>query len=192
MRSWPASNGMSNLLPKAEKDSILRLYRKRFLALVFLSIMGLVVAGAALLFPSFVVLKSDEALLTSKRDTLGSHETTQIASTLASTIADINKRLAVFPNKVVPSPLLAQFVDPVLKVKTDAVHITNFTYTQDPKRAVDNIQVSGTTNSRADLLSFADKIKAVDGFTNVTVPIASFIKDSNVTFTISAVITPPK
>lgn len=183
---------MSNLLPPNEKTAILHLYRKRFLVLCLLTLAGLALAGSALLFPSLYYIKSQESVFAEKRDELSGQETNKIAATLATTIADINARLNVFSNTAVASPLLGSFIDPVLKIKTNAVHITNFAYARAEKGNDVNIQVSGTTDSRADLLLFADKMKTSGRFANVNVPIASFIKDSNVTFTITASLVPAK
>lgn len=182
---------MSNLLPTREKTAIIKLYRRRFLSIVFFVGMGLFVVGGILLFPSIFVLKGSEAVLAAKRDALGGHETTKVETALASTITEVNKKLSVFPDVILPSPILGNFLDPILKVKGDAVHITNFSYGAQNAGEI-TISISGTTNSRADLLAFADKLKSNPHFKNVTVPIASFIKDANVTFTIGAVLIPGK
>ena len=50
------------------------------------------------------------------------------------------------------------------------------------------VSVQGTADSRADLLAFADKVRAIDSFTSVNVPITSFIKDTDVPFTLTAVV----
>lgn len=180
---------MSNLLPYSEKKKILGMYRKRFLALVFFSAAFILFSGAVLLFPAYVVLKDSAGSLTEKRDQLKKDETAALQGTLAKTISDINKRLAVFPDTAILSPVIGTFVRPVLTTKTPAIHITNMGYTVGDSGTI-NVQISGIAASRSSLLSFADALKATNGFKNVTVPISSFIKDSNVTFTISAVLDP--
>lgn len=177
----------TNLLPPIEQKSVLHMYRKRFLALVFFSVAFLLLSGAVLLLPSYIVLRNNAEVLIIKRDQLQKEETSSIQGTLATTIADINKRLAVFPDVVMPSPVVGTFVAPVLKRKTGAVHITNLSYNTADGGGI-SLQISGTAASRSDLLAFADALKTEKGFKNVTVPISSFIKDSNVTFSITAML----
>ncbi|MBP7804651.1 MAG: hypothetical protein KA052_00305 [Candidatus Pacebacteria bacterium] len=178
---------MSNLLPQTEKKKILGMYRKRFLALVFFSAAFILLSGAVLLFPAYIVLKDTASSLTEKRDQLKKDETAALQGALAKTISDINSRLAIFPDVVTASPIIATFVRPVLETKTAAINITNMGYATGEGGAI-TVQISGIAGNRSSLLSFADALKATKGFKNVTVPISSFIKDSNVTFTIGAVL----
>lgn len=178
---------MSNLLPKYEKVMILRLYRNRFIALAFTCLIGLAIISIALLAPSYLLLKSNQITLTAHRDTLANYETSKVAQSLAATVTDINHRLGVFPDtEVTSSPLIAGLLDPVLKAKTAQIHLSNFTYTIDQKTKQVQIQISGIADSRGDLLAFAETLKQGNSFSNVMVPIASFIKDANVNFTVTA------
>jgi hypothetical protein len=179
---------MSNLLPQQHKISMLRLYRKRLIAVAFFALAFLAVASILLLSPSYLFLHAGEIVLTTKRDTLAGYETSKIATTLAGTVADINSRLRVFPDISPASPLIAGMIDPILKVKGPAVHIDSFDYTPGVTSIQAKIRVSGTADSRVDLLAFADKVRNIGNFTSVSVPITSFIKDSDVTFTLSAVV----
>jgi hypothetical protein len=180
---------MSNLLPPKEKHLLVRMYRTRLATLFFVSGAALFVVGSIVLMPSLLLLKSDQIILTSKRDTFANFETNKIAQSLAATVSDINARLAVFPGKpVTASPLIAGLLDPALRSKTSAIHLTAFSYDPGNKGTEAKIKISGVADSRADLLLFAEKLKATRSFTNVTVPITSFIKDADVTFTASATV----
>jgi hypothetical protein len=179
---------MTNLLPTFQKKSIRALYRKRFFALVFLSVAALAIAAILLALPSFLFLKSSEIVLVAKRDTLAAYETSTIARTLASAVADVNSRLAVFPSSETASPLIADFMNPVLLAKTKAIHLIGFSYEKGTKPNTASVKITGTADSRVALLSFADKLKKVGSFSDVNVPIANFIKDSDVPFTITATV----
>src|SRR4051812_46152252 len=119
---------MSNLLPQEEKKAILSLYHKRFLTLIFFGAAMLLVISSMLLFPAYIALKSNETLLTQKRDSFKNQESANVEGALGSTIAKINSKLNVFPDVFVSSPIIGGLVDPVLKIKTQAVHITNMTF----------------------------------------------------------------
>jgi hypothetical protein len=179
---------MSNLLPPAQKKSILRLYRKRFISLAFISVLSLVAIGALLLLPSLYVAHSSEQLLTQKRDVLASNDTSTITKSLGASINDINSRLNVFSTSAPTSPLVADVINPILGVKTAAVHITNITYTLGAKDTQADVDISGTADSREALLAFSDQLGEISTFSNVAVPISSFIKNANVTFTVSATV----
>ncbi len=178
---------MSNLLPKNQKKAILGLYRKRFLGLLFLAIFLVAAASIMLMLPSFFFEKTSETLLTQKRDMLAGHETNKIAQTLASSIKDVNGRLGVFSETMPASPLLASFIDPVLRAKGPTIHIAEFVFTGDGKQSA-KIQISGRSANREDLLAFVGALKTINGFSAVNLPIASFIEDKNVSFTISAAV----
>lgn len=180
---------MSNLLPQQSKQALLSFYRMRFLALVFgaLGVLGL--ASALLLLPSYLFLHSNEIVLRTKRDTLAGYETSKIAATLASTVNDINFRLKVFAAAGPASPLVSSFIDPVLKAKGSAIHITEFDFSPGVTSLEAKVRVSGTADSRVALLAFADKVRTIGTFASVSVPIANFIQDSDGAFTLSATVT---
>ncbi len=165
------------------------MYRKRFVAIVFLSLAALLVAAVLLVLPSFLFLKSNEIVLSAKRDTLAGYETSSIVRTLTSSIADVNKRLSVFPASETASPLIADFMNPVLLAKNGSIHLIAFSYTRSAKPNQATVKVTGTADSRVALLAFTDRLKKVGSFSDVNVPITNFIKDSNVPFTVSATVT---
>ena len=164
------------------------MYRKRFLAVGFLTATVLLLASAVLAMPSLLFLKSSEIVLTAKRDAFASYETSSTARTLSIAVADVNARLAVFPPTETASPLIADFMNPVLLAKTPSIHLIGFSYQAGTKKTEANVKITGTADSRVALLSFVDRLKKVGSFGGVNVPITNFIKDSNVPFTVTATI----
>ncbi len=178
---------MSNLLPESHKASVIRLYRKRFLTVAFFALAILSLIGAGLLLPSLFLAKNDEAVLVQKRDTLGARETSSIAHSLALSISTINQKLGVFSATVPASPVIGSVIKPMLGVQGNSVKISMINFDLVPDQpGIARIRISGTAESRETLLAFTDRIKALPGWTAVDLPIMSFIKNSNVTFTISA------
>lgn len=180
---------MSNLLPPEQKKSLLHLYRMRFFAVVFIAIICVAAIGIAALIPSFFVSKESEATLTASRDVLASHETSSIQKSLSQSIIDINDRLSVFSGSWFTSPILADFVDPILSAKPAGLRLTDLSFTPDKSGMTAKVEISGVANNRELLLAFGDKVKQLPNFSNVDIPITSFIKDSNVTFTITGTLT---
>ena len=180
---------MSNLLPQEYKNSITRLYRKRFLSIVFLSIGAVFLIGVGLLVPSLSLSEGNESTLQRQKETLSSHETSDIARSLSISIGEINQKLNVFSAKVPASPVIEDCIKPILSVQGSDVKINDFNFELVPDSpSTARIKVSGVAQSRETLLAFTDRIKLLKGMSNVDLPIMSFIKNANVTFTISAVV----
>ena len=179
---------MSNLLPQPHKVGLLKLYRKRYLSLAMLAVALLSLVAILLLVPSYFYLRSNQIILTTTHDTLSGYETTGIATQLAQSVTEINSRLSVFPAVSPVSPLIAGLINPILQVQSPAIHITEFDFAPGVTAIQAKVSVQGTANSRADLLAFADKVRGLDSFTSVDVPITSFIKDTDVPFTLTAVV----
>lgn len=180
---------MSNLLPQEYKKSITRLYRKRFLSVLFFSLSFIFVAGVGLLIPALSLSKANESALQKQKQVLGSHETSGIAHTLSKAISEINQKLNVFSAKVPASPVIKDFIQPIISIQGDNVKISSFNFELLPESIVSaRIKVSGVAQNREALLAFTDRVKHLPGVSNVDLPIMSFVKNANVTFTISAVI----
>ena len=179
---------MSNLLPPKNKLALLKLYRKRYVSLAFFSLAALSVVAIVLLLPSYLYLRSSQIVLETEYDTLSSYETSTIAAQLAATVTDINGRLAAFPATSPASPLIAGMIDPILQVESPAIHIAEFDYAPGITSVQAKISVSGIADSRTDLLAFADKVRNIASFTSVDVPITNYIKDTDVPFTLTAVV----
>jgi hypothetical protein len=179
---------MSNLLPAAEKKRIVESYRTRFSALIFLSAMILALTASVFLLPSLFFLKNAESVFAGERDSEHGRGIRKVQDTLAATTADLNIRLAALPQAEIASPMVGAFIDPVLKMKTPAIHITDFEYSGADTAGNVIVLVSGTALSRATLLSFADKLRVKDHFVHVSVPIETSTSGSSVAFTISAVL----
>jgi hypothetical protein len=178
---------MSNLLPEQEKKAILSMYRKRYSIVFLFYISGVIVVSSVLLLPSYFLSKVIDTASIEKKATVSARETIGVQASLTKLVANINARLDVF-NTVQPrSPIVDGFIDPVLAVKTEGVHILTLTYTVvADKKTTASIQIGGSAADRQALLTYADSLKKIPNITNVNVPLSSFIKDQNVPFAITA------
>lgn len=180
---------MSNLLPKKEKDEIAKLYKTRFISVALFSLSALSLAGSVLLFPSYYSLESTENALIEKKNSYSGRETTGINGSLTTALTDVNARLAVFSDQNPASPIVHSFIDPILSAKTSLVRITDLSFSADPKNVKSaEVKISGTTSNRDALLEFSNALSRTSGVSNVSVPITSFLKNSDLMFTISATV----
>jgi hypothetical protein len=181
---------MSNLLPQEYKKSILRLYRMRFMSVVFLALSMIFVIGVGLLIPSLSLSKNNEVTLQKQKEVMSQHETSAIARSLSQSISAINQKLNVFSAKVPESPIVQSFIKPILSVQGSDIKIQSFNFELLPDSTGGaRVKISGVAQNREALLAFTDRIKLLKGMSSVDLPIMSFIRNANVTFTISAVIT---
>jgi hypothetical protein len=180
---------MSNLLSSKEKKEIVSLYRRRFMSVALSFFAGLCLIGSLLLFPALIYVKSNQTILTARKNSFAGRETSGLQGSLTKALTDINTRLGVFPDSAPASPIVHSFIDPVLSAKTSSIRITDFSFAGGTNNATQaNVQVSGVATSREALLTFSKDLGKIAGVSNVTVPITSFIKDTNVMFTVSATI----
>ena len=178
---------MSNLLPQEYKKKIVRLYRKRFLSILFFTLAVFFFVGVGLLIPSLLLSTGNESTLQKQKELLSLRETTAIARSHSASISAINQKLNVFSTKVPESPIIQGFIKPILSVKGEQVQIQNFNFELTSNSTTSaRITVSGVAQSRETLLEFTDRIKLLKGIHTVDLPMMSFIKNANVTFTISA------
>ena len=180
---------MSNLLPYNEQQHIVHMYHARFATVAIFALGALLVFASALIVPSLLLSRGTEAAIIARRDALAGRETNTIEKNLTQTVDDINTRLAVFRPTLPNSPLLQSFLEPVLDAKTPSIQIAQMGFTTDPKKpGVAAISISGVANTREALLDYAAKLRGIDGVHDVLVPIESFLKGSNESFTISATV----
>ena len=180
---------MSNILPQKQISKIARLYRKRFMVVVFTSVTILFLVSCVLIAPSLYFAKQNEIALTAKKAQLDQLETGSYRTSLTASIADINDRLQVFGPTPAASPVIGSFVNIVLAAKTPAVHIDEMHSILDEKNSnAADITVKGTADSREALLYFADTLRGYSSVSNLDVPIDTFIKNTDVPFTLTATV----
>ncbi len=179
---------MSNLLPKEEQHTIIRLYRLRYVVVGIIFLAGICFASALLLFPSFFLLKNTQTILEAKKVVLTNRGAGLVEQELAQSVKEVNGHLAVFDEKAPSSPLVKSIIDPLLTARFEGIKITSISYAVDQtvsSRA--NVEIAGTATTRETLLRFTDKIRTSGSFSSVSVPITNFIHDENATFIISVV-----
>ena len=178
---------MSNILPQKEISKIARLYRKRFLVIAFTAVTLLAAVGCAMLIPTLYYARQNELVLQAKKDQLDQLETGSYRQSLADSISDINSRLEVFGQVPAISPVIGSVVNVVLSAKTPNIHIEEIqsgTDSKDPTLA--DVTVTGFADTREALLYFADTLRGNAGVTGVNVPIDTYIKNTDVPFTMTA------
>ncbi len=174
---------MSNLLPFEEKKKNLREYIIRLLTAALIVIATVSIVASTMLFPAYIFSNTKERVLKEEIAATNEKSGGNLNATMKTVIADINNRLKIFPDKQQEMPISNMVIAPILKEKTSAVKIQEISYADE--RGGKTIIVSGFSATRSDLTQYVERLKKVPGFSKVTLPISSFVKDRNLDFTIS-------
>jgi hypothetical protein len=181
---------MSNILPQKQIARLNHLYRTRFMVVVFFVTAVIFFVGGAFLLPSLYYAREDHTQLLAQRAELDKLETGTYRESLQASVSDINNRLQIFGAGAPRSPVIGSFVGVVLSAKTPNVHIERMLI--DVKMPGDTsapVQVQGVADTREALLYFANTLRGYSGVSHVEVPIDTYIRNTNVPFTITATVT---
>jgi len=97
-------------------------------------------------------------------------------------MGDMNKKLTIVENAEKNQFLISKnVINAILAKKTSSIKIIQITYQYDPILGK-KIGILGTASSRDALLSFEQTLENDKDFTNVNLPLSSFVQDSNIQF----------
>ena len=173
---------MSNLLPPEEKKAIRRDYAVRLIAVALFALAAAGVVASALHFPAYVFSGMKERILRSDIEILNKRTGGDLEASMKAAIGEINSRLQLFPDQPKDMPISKQVIAPLLEQRRSGVKITGIVYSVEHGEKV--VTVSGFAATRSDLTGYVERLKGVPGFTEVTLPISSFVKDRNLDFSL--------
>lgn len=173
---------MFNLLPEAEKVSILSEYRIRrgIVFFAFLFVVGLIALVS--LFPSYLfsaakVRDAQVNIVALEHSAIFTEE-----ATLNSDLSVAKVKLAA----LTPAPnqsSVASLLDAIMKARTESIRLNGFLFTRTPNSTT-TISVSGIALDRESLSSFEDTLKSDPRWGEVDLPVSNFAKDTNDAFTL--------
>lgn len=177
---------MINLLSPQKKKEFKSILLLRFLNSV---LVGLIIAFGLLLIsllPVYIYLKNrhtqtqDFYLNLSKNDDFNQLKNTYEA------VNESNERLKIFPNEMPKNGHIEEGLNKITELKGSQIKIRSFRYLNltkpDPKST--NIEISGVAVNRNALLEFKQKLESEKSFSNIILPISSFVKVNNIEFNI--------
>ena len=175
---------MLNILAQEEKKKIILEYRLRLGVVVVFALGALVVSSLVLLVPSYILsvtklaaAENQLALLESKQDR-GEQE-----KEITAQIRDINTKITLLSNgeKVKKIPPTEMILD-VLREKSPEIKLHMLVY--DGVSGQERLVLTGVASDRDSLAEFFEVMKKNPTYTNVTLPISSYVKSNNIDFSI--------
>lgn len=175
---------MINLIPEQQKKNIQNEYYMYIARYALLHIALLACVSIVFLFPSYILSTSKRNAAQSEITSLKQGETFALAEELKNTTAKINEKLSIFPKNPILSSVVSEVVIEVEKVLPQAVTLSGIRIVSNTE-ALRTVEVSGIARNRDTLLSFVGKLEKVPSFKGVTLPVSSYAKGSNISFSIS-------
>lgn len=169
---------MINLLPQEERREIVKDYRESILAvsLVLLLIASLV--ALALIFPSYLVLKLEEAEVKSDLENINKRIDWPELSLSQKRMKELNDRLA-FLDKDVAASSTADLIKEILSQRAIGIKITNMSF------AEGGVVLQGVAERRDSLLQFIKALKSSPLFREVDAPLSNLLSERNVSFSLN-------
>jgi hypothetical protein len=189
---WEISK-MINLIPKEEKKKMMQGFYCR-LVVLFLAILAVctLIALVAIL-PSYFLVSIKNNLAESKLASQRQESVPLLDQQASALISDINSKLKLVQDAEQDKFDISQrVINEVLSKKTSDIKITQIMYqnSEDPTVA-SQISVRGTAASRESLLLFSQTLQADAAFKSVDLPIANFVKGSNIQFYLNIIPSQP-
>lgn len=175
---------MINILPIKEKKKNLTEYRFRLAIVAILAVVVLVLINLILLIPSYLLTVSkfngvseQIALQESKQDSSGQGKDVE------AKVSAVNKKISMFladgpTDRLSPPAIIAR----IIAMKGSAIKIQGFEY--DGSGQLERLAVTGVAADRDGLAKFLETLKKDKSFTNVELPVSSFVKSSNIKFSL--------
>lgn len=177
---------MLNLLPTVEKKKILSEYRLRLATMGIFVIAALVLASLVLLIPSYMLavskfnsISDQLALQEAKQDLTGQEKN------IDAQVRDVNKKVSIFltgggADRLSPPDVITR----VISMRGSSIKIQGFDY--DAAGGQERLAISGVAADRDSLAQFFDTLKKDSAFTSVDLPVSSYVKSANISFSIMA------
>lgn len=175
---------MINILPIEEKKKVITEYRFRLGVVAIFAVSTLVLSSLVLLAPAYLLAVSKYNSISSELAVLESKQGRGVQEKDVNMQTNsINKKIDLFLNGgVSASSSPSQALLNILNIKGNTVKIQGFTY--DANAGQGRFVVIGKAPDREVLARFVEELKKEPTFAKVDLPISSYVKSTNIDFSI--------
>jgi Tfp pilus assembly protein PilN len=187
---------MLNILPYEEKKKVLTEYRLRLAVVGVFAAAALVLASLVLLIPSYMLAVSKYNFTASELARLeqkqrGASQEKEVNAQIKET----NKKISLFlGDKKGAERAPSAVVLGIIAIKDPAVNVQSILYDIKPDR--ERLVLSGRAGDRDSLARFVETLKKDPSFSKVELPIGSYVKSTNIDFSLvlerTLEVAPPK
>ena len=174
---------MINLIPIKEKKKIRAEYRFRLGVVVALASVSLFLISLVLLFPAYLLTLSKYQFASENLAKIEiEHGEVAQEEEIADQTSMVNKKINFFLQEGKESWMFSEVVIKIIEIKGPTIKIKNMSY--ESSLGKERFVISGRADDRDILASFVEKLKRDPSFTSVTIPISSYIKSTDIDFSI--------
>lgn len=171
-----------NLLPTEDRRLAGREQLRRSIVLASILFITLLLIGAVLLVPSFVLLRVRQEMLTDAIAEIRATEAIERSDAIEQEISLLNRELRLIDANGTQQLAVAPLLLAILSRLPAGVSLRSVLY-----RAAEpqpDMEIQGKGETRENLLAFIDALRAETQFTRVTSPVANLLADKNVEFSL--------
>ncbi len=177
---------MINLIPAAAKKSLLREYWMRTVTVWFLTWAAVMVAGVAVMLPSFLLLQLqvnayEQSAATAEKNNADFESITNDLKQASAQAKVMSEQLALEPS--------AAYVELIRNFESSSISITQITFERNEK-GVAPIKVVGVASDRQTLAAFREELLATEIVESVDLPISNLAKDKQIPFDMLVTVKP--
>lgn len=173
---------MLHFLPKENKKKVVTEYILRNAIFLFIFTAISVCVLIFLFLPSmfFSQLRSqtisNQLKSVEQTGTINSKDTVTLIKNINITVKALSDQMSYIP--------LSSVIQGIIFLKNNDIKISGISITVNADNTK-NVTITGSSNTRDSLTLFNQNLRADDSFSNVTLPISTFIKDTNISFTMT-------
>lgn len=175
---------MFNLLPQEEKAALRKEYKYREYTVIIGSILALFIAGIASLFPSYILSITKRQTVDIDRQSL-EQQLNRNSGTAAGTVARAESLSASL--SAIPDEQMTTWLRTIIDARSSGVVLLRFSFVEGAEGAL-ALELQGVSRTRTALQQFERTLQTIPKLTGVKVPIESYTRETNIPFTITAII----
>ncbi len=178
-----SSSELTNLLPPERIKRWKNEYFVRLATTAFLALTGVVVAGVALLVPSYLSLHLETKAQQARIQELDATLATSNGKETTARLAALNSS-TTYLARLATTTTATNAVRGVLSAPRTGIILTDFTYTPAPPTG-GKMVLTGVAATREHLRAYKMALSALPFVSAVELPISVYAKESNIPFTIN-------
>lgn len=177
---------MFSFLPEKEKKKVIKIYKYRKAILFFIFLTFSFVSFSVFVSPSFIFSHTKEResennlirpFLITEQDELDE---------LSDNINILNEKISILQDLGSENHIPSLVFDSVFVSVDQTISLLGLIYTN--KNEEISIFINGIAEDRSSLLNFQNRLKEIDKFLDVNLPISSFAGDSDIDFSIKVIL----
>lgn len=175
---------MLNLLSTTEKKKVLVEYRLRLAVASVFAVGSLVTTSVILFAPAYLLAISKNTAAETQLAALEKkYGDSKQEKEIGAQIRDINTKILLLLGTDTSARMLpTEIISKILNTKKTEIKIIAITY--DANTSQERVVLTGTAKDRDSLADFIAELKKDTAFTGVTLPISSYVKSTNIDFSI--------